>query len=239
MRLCSVVRTGMSASGIGWRPMTPQTAVNDFKRFEAMAAWASFAPVTRAKSSFAAFGRSEHNASAASETWDESHAMIACLRCEKSRLDCRSAARRERPESPEKEMPPMGTEGGHIPTRSAATSSSGVSLAASCTKTIRSGVMRASAASTAACGTSNRASNNWIEPSLVSNERQPLSVPPISATCAPRRAMNSGVLIGAPPMSMMRGGRCSRKISRMGTSSRRIGFCNPPGSFSMSCVRRS
>src|SRR5215510_9658530 len=50
---------------------------------------------------------------------------------------------------------------------------------------------------------------------------------------------NSGTLFPAAPRSRILAGRCSRKSSRIGTSSRRIGFCNPPGSFSTSLVSRS
>ena len=46
-------------------------------------------------------------------------------------------------------------------------------------------------------------------------------------------------VIPSPPKSKIRVGRCSRKSSRMGTSSRRIGFCKPPGNFSTNLVSRS
>ena len=55
----------MSASGIGCTPITPHTAVKDFSSDVAISACAPRAPVSRANSSFAQFGRPAQIASAA------------------------------------------------------------------------------------------------------------------------------------------------------------------------------
>lgn len=57
MRPCRVVNTGRSARGIGCRPITPQIALKDFRREEAMRACARRAFVKRANSSWAGRGR--------------------------------------------------------------------------------------------------------------------------------------------------------------------------------------
>ena len=75
MSVCSVVRIGMSASGIGWTPMTPQTALKDFSRDPAICAWARRAFVRRANSSCAGSGRAAQIASTqAGSSEDGEHA---------------------------------------------------------------------------------------------------------------------------------------------------------------------